>query len=62
MDLVAVIRHKVHAEGVPIREVARKLGLSRNTIRRYARAKKVPINGTSLPTRSRTRATCAGTT
>lgn len=43
MDLIAVIRHKVLAEGVPIREVARELGLSRNTIRRYARAKGIPI-------------------
>jgi transposase len=50
MDVVAVIRHKVHAEGIPIREVARELGLSRNTIRRYARAKKVPIDRRS-PTR-----------
>jgi len=44
MDLVAVIRHKVLTEGVPIREVARELGLSRNTIRRYARAKAIPID------------------
>jgi transposase len=51
MDLVAVIRHKIHAEGVPIREVARELGLSRNTIRRYARAKRVPIDR-SLPERA----------
>jgi transposase len=43
MDLVAVIRHKVLTEGVPIREVVRELGLSRNTIRRYARAKGVPL-------------------
>src|SRR6185437_8083356 len=50
MEVVAVIRHEVHAEGIPIREVARELGLSRNTIRRYARAKKVPIDR-SPPTR-----------
>ncbi len=43
MDLVAVIRHKVLTEGVPIREVVREFGLSRNTIRRYARAKAIPI-------------------
>ena len=43
MDVVAVIRHKVVTEGIPIREVARELGLSRNTIRRYARANKIPI-------------------
>jgi transposase len=42
MDIVAVIRHKVLTEGVPMREVSRQLGLSRNTIRRYVRAKEVP--------------------
>lgn len=42
MDLVAVIRHKVLTEGVPIRDVSRQLGLSRNTIRRYVRAAVVP--------------------
>lgn len=43
MELVVVIRHKVLTEGVPIRDVARQLGLSRNTIRRYVRAKVVPV-------------------
>lgn len=38
MDLVAVIRHKVLTEGVPLREVSRQLGLSRNTVRGYVRA------------------------
>jgi transposase len=44
MELVSVIRHKVLTEGVPIRDVARQLGLSRNTIRRYVRAKVVPVS------------------
>lgn len=52
MDLVAVIRHKVLTEGVPIREVVRELGLSRNTIRRYARAKAIPIEKPSAVPRS----------
>jgi transposase len=43
MEIVAVIRQKVLTEGVPIRDVARQLGLSRNTIRRYVRAKVVPV-------------------
>jgi len=43
MDIVGVIRHKVLTEGVPMREVSRQLGLSRNTIRRYARAKEVSV-------------------
>ena len=49
MDLVAVIRHKVLSEGMPIREVARELGLSRNTIRRYARAGAIPIERPPAP-------------
>lgn len=35
VDRKAIIRHKVLAEGRPIREVARELGHSRNTIRKY---------------------------
>lgn len=35
MDQVHVIRHKVLAEGLSVRQVARELGVSRNTIRRY---------------------------
>src|SRR5690606_7490038 len=35
MDQVQVIRHMVRAQGVPIRRVARELGISRNTVRRY---------------------------
>jgi transposase len=42
MEMVAVIRHKVLTEGVPLREVARELGVSRNTIRRYVRGAAVP--------------------
>jgi transposase-like protein len=43
MDLVAVIRHNVLTKGVPIRDVARQLGLSRNTIHRYVRPAQLVI-------------------
>ncbi|KKL47795.1 hypothetical protein LCGC14_2331970 [marine sediment metagenome] len=35
MDQVYVIRHKVLREGLSIRAVARQMGVSRNTVRKY---------------------------
>ena len=35
MDQVHVIRHKVLIEGISIRAVAREMGVSRNTVRKY---------------------------
>lgn len=35
VDQVVIVRHKVLAEGEPIRAVARQLKLSRNTVRKY---------------------------
>ena len=35
MDQVHVVRHKVRVEKLPIRRVARDLGISRNTVKRY---------------------------
>lgn len=35
MDQVHVVRHKVLVEGLSVRRVARDLGISRNTVRRY---------------------------
>jgi transposase len=35
MDQVHVVRHKVRVEKLPIRRVAKDLGISRNTVRRY---------------------------
>lgn len=37
MEQVHVIRHKAFAEGLSIRQIARDLGVSRNTVRRYLR-------------------------
>jgi transposase len=37
MDQVHVIRHKVLVEGQSVRSVARQLGVSRNTVRKYLR-------------------------
>lgn len=35
MDQVHVIRHRVLVDGVSVRRVAREMGVSRNTVRRY---------------------------
>lgn len=35
MDQAHVIRHKHFVEGIPIRRIAREMGLSRNTVRKY---------------------------
>jgi transposase len=35
VDQIYVIRHKVLVEGVPVRRVAREMGVSRNTVQRY---------------------------
>src|SRR5690606_42070489 len=37
MEEVYVVRHRHLVEGVPIRRLAREMGVSRNTIRRYLR-------------------------
>ena len=38
MDLLSVIRRWRFRQGMPIREIERRTGLSRNTIRKYLRA------------------------
>lgn len=38
MDLLSVVRRWHHPDGLPIREIERRTGLSRNTIRKYLRA------------------------
>ena len=51
MDQVHVIRHKVLVEGVPQRRVAREMGVSRNTVRRYL-AMPAPKYGPRSPGRT----------
>ena len=41
MELLSVIRRWRHRDGFSIREIARRTGLSRNTIRKYLRADNV---------------------
>ena len=54
MDLLSVIRRWHFREGKPIREIERRTGLSRNTIRKYLRAGtveptfKVPVRPSKL--------------
>lgn len=48
MDQVHVIRHKVLVEGLTVRQVARQLGVSRNTVRRYLE-KPAPVRRESKP-------------
>jgi len=38
MDVLSVIRCWHFRQGIPIREIQRRTGLSRNTIRKYLRA------------------------
>ena len=38
MDLLSMIRRWHFRQGIPIREIKRRTGLSRNTIRKYLRA------------------------
>ena len=42
MDRIYVIRHKWHHEGLSIRRIARDLGVSRNTVRKYVDAEGEP--------------------
>ena len=46
MDRIYVIRHKFHQEGLSIRQIARDLGVSRNTVRKY-------VGGAEEPQRRR---------
>ena len=42
MDRIYVIKHKWHHEGLSIRQIARDLGVSRNTVRKYVDAEREP--------------------
>ena len=42
-DVIEVVR--LHAEGLGVRAIAKRLGLSRNTVRKYVREPRVPVYG-----------------
>jgi len=48
MDQVHVVRHKVLVEGLPVRQVARELGIARNTVRKYL-TRPAPVRVESRP-------------
>jgi hypothetical protein len=52
MDQVHVIRHKVLREEASVRQVARELGLSRNTVSKYL-DQSVPAYGSNIITAAR---------
>jgi len=49
MDQAHVIRHKHFVEGVGVRRIAREMGLSRNTVRRYLAGEGEPARKESRP-------------
>ena len=56
MDQVHVVRHKVLVEGMSVRRVARQMGVSRNTVKRYlelAEPARVEEGGRPKPVRER---------
>jgi transposase len=49
MDQVHVVRHKVLVEGLSARKVAREMGVSRNTVRRYVEGLPEPVRVEQQP-------------
>ena len=43
MEEVYVVRHRHLVEGVPIRRIAREMGIDRNTVRRYCEARQLEL-------------------
>ncbi len=57
MDQVFIVRHEVLAKKRSVRAVARELGISRNTVRRYLAGGEVGVRATALRPRPVTEAT-----
>ena len=51
MDRAYVIKHKWHHEGLSIRQIARDLEISRNTVRKYVAADDAPQRREAGPRR-----------